>query len=111
MTTSKDYRQLEQKLKRPFINWLLFFILISVLAMIGSFPVWIWYSGILALKIFLTGLIGFMFFTALTALFNHLVKSVIEDEIKEQAEKPKKKTFNERIHEKNNQQKEETKLH
>lgn len=68
---------------RPILNPLGNLLLLSFLGIIASPFIWIWFDGILALKMFLTCLISVFFCTLFIKFIKHCVSEVIDQEQKE----------------------------
>lgn len=91
---NKDELKSELK-KLPIIRIIGKLQLLSLVAIISSPFIWIWYSGLLALKIGITGLVGVIIFYCIDWIFKEAIKKVV-NEYKESDFKPKSK-FQERL--------------
>lgn len=87
----KEELKLELK-KNPIIKIIAKLQLLFLISIMSSPFIWIWYSGMLSLKIGLTGLIGVIICYFLDWIFNEEIKKVVD----EYKPKPKSK-FQERL--------------
>lgn len=90
----KDELKTELK-KLPMIRIIGKLQLLFLLATISSPFLWIWYSGLLALKVGLTGIVGIIIFYCVDWIFKEAIKKVV-DEYAEPTLKTKSK-FHERL--------------
>ena len=83
--------------------------LLSFLTLLGSPIIWIWYSGLFALKIALTAMVGIF----VSWLLNRVIKSIAVDTVEEglkaseldKTDKPKQSKFQQRLKEMQEKQK------
>ena len=74
----EDLRKKLEKERNKILRPLSIIGLISMVAIVGSLFVWIWVDGSLAFKVFLSGVLGFLF----SGWFGKVMRDMLDKEIK-----------------------------